>query len=82
MYVVDIVEKMKNLKFAKFEEFKNQIGISFTTTSVDKFSTFIVCSTLKGESKFILNARKGIIELIENIADDTVVKVINERTSN
>ncbi|MCX8674922.1 hypothetical protein J3U16_06415 [Gilliamella sp. B3023] len=78
--VKDINEKLKNLKFIRFAEIKNQVGTRFMQQFYD--DKYIIAHNQTTNENIIININKSLAFGVNAISDDTLVEVINETTSN
>ncbi|MCX8581987.1 hypothetical protein J3U18_09800 [Gilliamella sp. B3482] len=78
--VKDINEKLKNLKFIRFAEIKNQVGTRFLRQFYD--DKYIIAHNQTTNENIIININKSLAFSVNAISDDTLVEVINETSSN
>ena len=78
--VNDINEKIKNLKFTRFAEIKNQVGTRFLQQFYD--DEYVIAHNQTTMENIIININKSLAFSVDAVSDDTLVEVINETTSN
>lgn len=78
--VKDINEKIKNLKFTRFAEIKNQVGTRFLQQFYD--DEYVIAHNQTTMESIIININKSLAFSVDAVSDDTLVEVINETTSN
>ena len=78
--VKDINEKLKNLKFIRFAEIKNQVGTRFMQQFYD--DEYVIAHNQTTMGNIIININKSLAFSVDAVSDDTLVEVINETTSN
>lgn len=78
--VKDINEKIKNLKFTKFAEIKNQVGTKFLQRFHD--DEYVIARNQTTGENIIININKSLAFSVDAVSDDTLVEVINETASN
>lgn len=78
--VNDINEKIKNLKFTRFAEIKNQVGTRFLQQFYD--DEYVIARNQTTMENIVININKSLAFSVDAVSDDTLVEVINETTSN
>ena len=74
--VKDINEKLKNRKFIRFAEIKNQVGTSFMQQFYD--DKYIIAHNQTTNENIIININKSLAFGVNTISDDTLVEVISD----
>ena len=74
--VKDINEKIKNLKFTRFAEIKNQVGTRFLQQFYD--DEYVIARNQTTNENIIININKSLAFGVNTVSDDTLVEVINE----
>ena len=78
--VKDIIEKIENLKFTRFAEIKNQVGTRFLQQFYD--DEYVIAHNQTTNENIIININKSLAFGVDTVSGDTLVKVINETSSN
>ena len=74
--VNDINEKIKNLKFTRFAEIKNQVGTRFLQQFYD--DEYVIAHNQTTMENIIININKSLAFSVDAVSDDTLVEVLNE----